>query len=278
MSVFDLADQSFVDSVDETPLWSAPFGLALLRAVRLAPGLRVLDVGCGTGFPILELSGRLGPSSTLVGLDPWRAGLGRCSTKAVRRRLGNVRLVEAVAEDMPFAAASFDLVISNNGLNNVTDLDRSLASCARVMRLGGQMVVTFNLPESMAEFYSVFEATLIEQGLSEVVPELRAHIHAKRRTVDEFSACLDRAGFDVCAVQREAFAYRYLNGTTMLSSFLIQLAFADAWRALLPPGRAEGVFSWVAATLDGLAAEQGALTLTIPFACLDCRRRGAGAL
>ncbi|HVQ30534.1 MAG TPA: SAM-dependent methyltransferase, partial [Vicinamibacteria bacterium] len=59
---------------DELPLWSAPFGLALLEAVTLRPGLRVLDVGFGTGFPALELGERLGASARVVGVDPSRAG------------------------------------------------------------------------------------------------------------------------------------------------------------------------------------------------------------
>ncbi len=40
--------------------WSAPFGLRLLDVVPLDPAATVLDVGCGTGFPLLELAHRLG--------------------------------------------------------------------------------------------------------------------------------------------------------------------------------------------------------------------------
>jgi arsenite methyltransferase len=40
---------------DEAPLWSAMFGLLLLQHVPLKQAITALDVGCGTGFPLLEL-------------------------------------------------------------------------------------------------------------------------------------------------------------------------------------------------------------------------------
>ena len=52
-------DPLFCAALDELPLWSAPFGLRLLESVPLAPGATVLDVGCGTGFPLLELAHRV---------------------------------------------------------------------------------------------------------------------------------------------------------------------------------------------------------------------------
>ena len=42
----------------------------LLKHVPLGRNLRVLDVGCSTGFPLLELAQRLGPTCAVVGLDP----------------------------------------------------------------------------------------------------------------------------------------------------------------------------------------------------------------
>jgi ubiquinone/menaquinone biosynthesis C-methylase UbiE len=55
---------------DELPLWSAPFGLLLLKHLPLRPHLTVLDVGCDTGFPLLELAQRLGATCRVHGVDP----------------------------------------------------------------------------------------------------------------------------------------------------------------------------------------------------------------
>ena len=49
-----------VAAYDELPLWCAMAGLFLLEHLPLPRGATVLDVGCGTGFPLLELAQRLG--------------------------------------------------------------------------------------------------------------------------------------------------------------------------------------------------------------------------
>src|SRR5262245_61276268 len=117
MTAPDLGDPAVVSAFDELPLWSAPFGLQLLETVRLAPAMTVLDVGFGTGFPILELARRLGPSARLYGVDPWAPALARAQAKARTYGLGNVVLLRAVAEHLPLRDARVDLVVSNNGLN-----------------------------------------------------------------------------------------------------------------------------------------------------------------
>ena len=60
MSSIDLNDATVVSAYDELPLWSAMAGLLLLEHVPLRPDMVVLDIGCGTGFPALELAERLG--------------------------------------------------------------------------------------------------------------------------------------------------------------------------------------------------------------------------
>ena len=49
----------FVNTFDELPLWSASFGLLLLKHLELKPNLKVIDIGSGAGFPLLELAARL---------------------------------------------------------------------------------------------------------------------------------------------------------------------------------------------------------------------------
>ena len=57
----DLSAPEIIATYDELPLWSAMFGLLLLEHVPLENVHLALDVGCGTGFPLIELAERLGP-------------------------------------------------------------------------------------------------------------------------------------------------------------------------------------------------------------------------
>jgi ubiquinone/menaquinone biosynthesis C-methylase UbiE len=178
-------DPEFAAAIDDLPLWSAPFGLRLLEAVPLDPEATVLDVGCGTGFPLLELAHRLGPRARLFGLDPWAAALARARAKCRAQALANVLLVRGVAERLPLRDGVVDLVVSNNGLNNVQDLGKALHECARVTRPGGRLAFTMNLPETMQAFYDALEETLTSRGLDAVRPAVTAHIRAKRPPVED---------------------------------------------------------------------------------------------
>jgi 2-polyprenyl-6-hydroxyphenyl methylase/3-demethylubiquinone-9 3-methyltransferase len=95
--------------------------------------LEILDVGCGGGL-LAEEFARLG--SSVTGVDPSRKSL-----EAARRHAADVglsiRYQAAVAEELPFPDASFDVVYCCDVLEHVQDLDRVVAEAARVLKPGG---------------------------------------------------------------------------------------------------------------------------------------------
>jgi arsenite methyltransferase len=96
-STISLDSRDTVTAYDELPLWSAMFGLLLLKHVELKQNIRVLDVGCGTGFPLLELAQRLGRTSTVCGIDTWDLALERARFKAKIWQVPNVTIRKADA-------------------------------------------------------------------------------------------------------------------------------------------------------------------------------------
>lgn len=84
---------------------------AMLDAASLRRGMRVLDVGCGTGSLLVEL-GRRGSAIELTGLDPDPAALARTRRKLERAGLA-VRLDEGFADALPYPDARFDRVFSS---------------------------------------------------------------------------------------------------------------------------------------------------------------------
>lgn len=266
---FNFDDPALVAAYDELPLWSAPFGLALLEAVRMRPGVRALDVGCGTGFPLLELAQRLGRTGHVWGIDPWKAGLDRARAKMGAYGVENVTLVEGVAERIPIEDGSIDLVVSNNGLNNVADLERAIHECARVSRKGAQLVCTWNLPETMTELYDVFEAVLRETGREAEVAKMRAHIVEKRKPVEHVVERLERVGYRIDRVRLREFAYRFADGSAMFEHWFFRIGFIPPWVQVIAQDAREEVFSRIVARLDAAAASTGGLSMRIPFACVD---------
>lgn len=270
---FEAGDPQAVAAMEELPLWSAPFGLALLETAKLLPGMKVLDLGCGTGFPLLELAARLGPRGQVTGLDPWQAGLERARAKAELRGIANLRLVEGGAEAMPFEDRSFDLIVSNNGLNNVKDLRKVLAECARVAAVRAQLVMTANLPDTFALFYELFQMLLEDRGMKAEVEALHAHIRAKRKTAQEWQDLVEEAGFDMRKITESTFTWSFLNGTALFQHWFIRLAFLPPWVAILPPEQAAEFMAFFEGRLNRLALERGGLHLEVPFLCLDALRR-----
>src|SRR4051812_32428075 len=87
-----------VSTFDELPLWSASFGLMMLKHLKLRPNLTVVDIGSGAGFPLLELAERLGSSCKLYGIDPWTNANTRAKQKIKNYNISNVEIVEVSAE------------------------------------------------------------------------------------------------------------------------------------------------------------------------------------
>ena len=268
---FDWSRPELVAVYDELPLWSAMFGLVLLEHVPLRPNTALLDVGCGTGFPLLELAERLGPSCTAVGLDPWTQALRRASEKIRLRGIRCASVVEGDAAAMPFADRRFDLIVSNVGVNNFPSPQAALAECARVARPNATLALTTNLRGHMQELYQVFEATLKELGKDERLPRLMAHIE-HRATVEKTAALLAEAGFTVRKVRQGTFPMRFLDGGALLRHSFIRIGFLDGWRAVVEPDEEHVLFAALEANLNCLARAQGELRLTIPFAYVEAER------
>ncbi|MBX7243779.1 MAG: class I SAM-dependent methyltransferase [Bacteroidia bacterium] len=116
--------ESFANAFDELPLWSASFGLLLLKHLDLKPSQTVVDVGSGTGFPLLELAGRLGKSCKLYGVDPWSNANKRARQKIQQYGLTNVEILECSAAAIPLESQSVDLITSNLGINNFDEPEK----------------------------------------------------------------------------------------------------------------------------------------------------------
>ena len=266
----DTDETDLASSLDELPLWSAPFGLLLLETVRLRKDCVALDIGCGTGFPLIELAQRLGPTCKVYGIDPWETAVARAREKIAAWGIESAHVILGKAEQLPLGNGSIDLIVSNNGISNTQDPQQVFAECYRVCRASAQLVMTYNLPETMREFYGVFEETLRALSLADRIGEMKKHIHAKRMPLDEMKGLLSRSGFRIMNVVLDSFTLRYADGTTMLAHSLIRNGFREPWQDILGEEERSRFFGKLEANLNKYSQRHGELALTIPFACIDC--------
>jgi len=111
-----------------------------LAAIR--PGESVLEVGCGTGELTRRARARAGSAAVVAGIDPSAEMIGVARAKAQRAGLGIDYRVAAI-EALPFADASFDVVLSSLMMHHLpADLKPlGLAEVRRVLKPGGRLLI-----------------------------------------------------------------------------------------------------------------------------------------
>ena len=111
--------------------YGAELAAGLIAAAGIPAQGRVLDVGCGPGALTRVLAERLGPER-VAAAEPSEPFARACA-----ERIPGADVRVASAEDLPFADATFDAVVSQLVVNFVPDPARGVAEMARVARPGG---------------------------------------------------------------------------------------------------------------------------------------------
>jgi SAM-dependent methyltransferase len=122
-----------------------PLGPRLVDACGIGPGMRVLDVAAGTGNASIPAAQR-GANVTASDLTPelFEAGRRRAEAEGVE-----LEWVEADAENLPFDAESFDVVMSSIGAMFAPHHQKVADELIRVCRPGGTIGLLSWTPEGM---------------------------------------------------------------------------------------------------------------------------------
>ena len=183
---------------------AASLGCGVPTAVAdLHEGETVLDLGSGAGADVLISARRVGPTGRAIGLDMTDEMLELARSNAAEAGVENVEFVKGYIEEIPLAAASVDVIVSNCVVNLSGDKAKVFAEAARVLKPGGRFAVSDVIAGSdmddatradMAAYTGCIAGALTEQefrdglaaaGLTDVeIREThRVHEHAVSATI-----------------------------------------------------------------------------------------------
>jgi len=117
-------------------------------------GVAALDVGCGGGLVSLPLA-RLG--ANVLGVDAAPEAIGAARAQAAAAGVG-ARFRCATVEDLAAEGAQFDLVTALDVIEHVQDPQAFLATCARLVRPGGRLVISTINRTAKARALALFAA------------------------------------------------------------------------------------------------------------------------
>ncbi|MFD9617642.1 methyltransferase domain-containing protein [Streptomyces virginiae] len=126
------------DAWEERFAYQAPAYEAAVARLRLAPGGRAMDLGCGTGRAMPALRAQVGPDGHVLGVDLTPAML---AAAARHGRTGHGHLLAADCTRLPLAAASVDGIFSAGLLDHLPDPAAALREWARVTAADGVLLL-----------------------------------------------------------------------------------------------------------------------------------------
>ncbi len=179
---------------------------------RVRPGHRVLDLAGGTGDLTKRFAELVGDRGEVVLADINAAMLAEGRRRLVDAGVtGNVSIVQADAEKLPFADRSFDRVCIAFGLRNVTHKDVALAEMYRVLKPGGRMLILeFSKPaDFLKPAYDLYSFKVLP-ALGRLVasdPDSYQYLAESIRMHPDQETLLDMlkdAGFENCRYQNLA--------------------------------------------------------------------------
>lgn len=258
----------FIETYDELPLWSASFGLFLLKNIKIKPYTSILDIGSGAGFPLFEIAERIGNNCICYGIDTWKNANIRSSRKIKNYNVSNVRIIETSAEEIPLENESIELIVSNLGINNFINPNLVLKESYRILKPNCNLVLTTNLNGHWKEFYNIFEETLKQLKRDDLILKIQKE-QEHRGSIESISQLFIENGFKITRHFEEKFEMRFLNGSSFLNHHFIKMGWLSSWLELIPKSEHENIFNLLELNLNNFAEKKGELSLTVPMAFIE---------
>jgi SAM-dependent methyltransferase len=169
-----------------------PLGERLVAGAGLAPGDRVLDVGCGRGACTFPAAWAVGPGGQIVGIDLAPAMARATAHRASVLGLTNVDIVQADAAEPGFPPRSFDAVVMGFVAFLLADPAATLRCYRQLLRSGGRLAMsTYGVHDPL--LHAIIDA--LEPFLDRPPPLLPGRDGPAFESADGLTRLVGAAGF-----------------------------------------------------------------------------------
>ncbi|WP_310489918.1 methyltransferase domain-containing protein [Chamaesiphon sp. VAR_69_metabat_338] len=117
------------------------FGRRTIELADLQPGMRVLDVCCGTGASAIPAAVKVGTTGSVLGVDLAESLLKLARTKAQQQGLANIEFQCADFSNLGLPSASFDAIVCVFGIFFLPNMEAAVAELWRMLRPGGTLAI-----------------------------------------------------------------------------------------------------------------------------------------
>lgn len=196
---------------------------ALIRG-GLKAGMRVLDVGVGTGLVAAQACILAGNPALVTGVDPSPGMM------AASKLPDTMALVEGRAESLPFPDNHFDFLSMGYALRHISDLSKAFAEFERVLKPGGRLcLLEITRPQNR------FGRWLLKSYMRSVVPVLTRFISGKKDTATIWRYHWD--SIEACVPPEQVVAALGAAGLTQVARHLELGVFSEYQAIKAVPGQ-----------------------------------------
>ena len=165
----------------------------LVGDARMRAGMRVLDLGSGTGYPALLGAQTVGSNGTVIGIDLAEQMLAAARRKATTLGLTNITFRTDDVTALPFEANSFDAVTSRFCLMFLPEIPKAAAEITRVLKPGAWLAAAvWSAPDKNP--YLMIPITVIKQFLDLPQPDPTAPGIFRLAKPGDLAGMLQQAG------------------------------------------------------------------------------------
>jgi ubiquinone/menaquinone biosynthesis C-methylase UbiE len=259
------------------PIWAKRFGKLLLRDLALPPKAMVLDVGCGTGYPSLEILRRMDEQGRIIAIDASSPMLDEARRKA--GALSGKRIFfrsENAVPKLTFTNDVYDLTVCNAGLQEFEDPEAAIREFARVTKPDGRVVVTLPLAGTWSEFFDIFREVLIKHDRQDAIDRLDAYL-SRFPPLEQAQAWFEDAGLADISAEYDTFTLLFRSAREFFFAPIVEYGPLADWKAIAGKGEQMQKAFWECkAAIDSYfpaGATGGSFAVTVVVGCVRGRKK-----